>query len=358
MPSPRTGEYFHLELRRRIPSRRLILRVLLAAALLSRPTLAYEQEVKQLSAQMAEVITKSGKKTVAVVDFTDLQGNVTELGRFLAEEFSVALSGNAKDFEVIDRTNLKTLLQEHKLASTGIIDPQTARKLGEIAGVQALITGNITPFGDSVRLSIKILDSGTARVISGFSGDIPRTKAIEELLAKGISSNTNPVASGDRPGQPSPPPITGGKAVQSLRAGDFVIEPQSCNLSGTRVNCRVLITFSKERSRTDVAAPPGGGGSNGRFAIFAEHGQLSTRIFDNAGTEYHATSVRLGTQGMGGGFGSTWAENTLVEGVPVSAWLVFENIAPVTNEITALIISCTDFLQERSLKFPNVRLSK
>ncbi len=60
--------------------------ILSAALLLSQPTRAYEQEVKQLSAQMAEAIAKSGKKTVAVVDFTDLQGNVTELGRFLAEE--------------------------------------------------------------------------------------------------------------------------------------------------------------------------------------------------------------------------------------------------------------------------------
>src|SRR5271154_2443233 len=100
------------------------------------PTWSYDQEVKQLSAKIAESISKSGRKTVAVVDFTDLEGNVTELGRFLAEEFSVALAGDAKEFEVIDRTNLKTILQEHKLASTGIIDPQTARKLGEIAGVQ------------------------------------------------------------------------------------------------------------------------------------------------------------------------------------------------------------------------------
>src|ERR1700687_960711 len=123
---------------------------LLTFLLMSQPIVAYEQEVKQLSAQMAIAIAKSGKKTVAVVDFTDLQGCVTELGRFLAEEFSVNLTVEAKDFEVIDRTHLKTLLQEHKLASSGIIDPQTARRLGEIAGVQALVTGSLTPFGDSV----------------------------------------------------------------------------------------------------------------------------------------------------------------------------------------------------------------
>lgn len=151
-------------------------------------TMAYEKEIKSISTVMAENIANSGKKMIAVVDFTDLQGNVTELGRFLAEEFSVALAGSGKGFEVVDRTHLKSIITEHKLSSTGIIDPQTARKLGQIAGVEALITGTITPFGDSVRISVKILDTATAKIIGASTGDVAKTKAIEELLARGIES--------------------------------------------------------------------------------------------------------------------------------------------------------------------------
>jgi len=55
----------------------------------------------------------------------DLQGNVTELGRFLAEELSGALVNDSRGFRVIDRAHLKAILQEHKLAATGLIDPQT-----------------------------------------------------------------------------------------------------------------------------------------------------------------------------------------------------------------------------------------
>ena len=50
---------------------------------------AYEKEINRISATMAKKITQAGKSRVAVVDFTDLRGNVTELGRFIAEEFSV-----------------------------------------------------------------------------------------------------------------------------------------------------------------------------------------------------------------------------------------------------------------------------
>jgi len=62
------------------------------------------QDMRPLSSALAKSITASGRKTVAVIDFTDLQGNVIELGRFLAEELSIDLLADAKGFEVIDRT--------------------------------------------------------------------------------------------------------------------------------------------------------------------------------------------------------------------------------------------------------------
>ena len=147
----------------------------------------YEKEIEQLSAQMAEKIAGKGKKTVAVVDFTDLEGNVTQLDQFIAEEFSVALASAGKGFRVIDRTRLKSIIKENKLAATGMIDPATASKLGKIAGVDALVTGTLTPFGDNVRLTVKVLDSETADIIDSSKEDIAKTKAIEELLIKPAS---------------------------------------------------------------------------------------------------------------------------------------------------------------------------
>jgi hypothetical protein len=58
----------------------------------------YEEEIKQLSAAIANDISGVGTQTIAVVDFTDLQGNVTEFGRFVAEEMSVDLAMSGKGF--------------------------------------------------------------------------------------------------------------------------------------------------------------------------------------------------------------------------------------------------------------------
>lgn len=207
---------------------------------------AYEQEVKALSAKLAESIAASGKKTVAVVDFTDLQGNVTELGRFLAEELSIALSGDARDFRVVDRTHLKTILREHKLASTGIIDPQTAKRLGEIAGVDALVTGSITPFGDSVRLSVKVLDVSTAQMIGASSANIPKTKAVEELLARGIGSAVRPTVTGSSGGA-LPQPTTSPPVAPTFETESYKVTVESMRRTASSIALTLVFESLSDR---------------------------------------------------------------------------------------------------------------
>ncbi len=126
--------------------------ILLMSVISFSKAIAYENEIDNFSTDMIKKINSRGNIRIAVTDFTNLQGNVTELGRFIAEEISVSLVRKDVLFNIIDRTHLKSIIKEHKLSETGIIDPQTARKLGKIAGVDALVTGTLTPFGDSVRL--------------------------------------------------------------------------------------------------------------------------------------------------------------------------------------------------------------
>lgn len=221
--------------------------VVIRLALLSFASLFLAQQafpqgpaVSSLSTGLAEIASHSGKKTVAVVDFTDLQGCVTELGRYMAEDVSVALVNNAKGFEVIDRTNLKVLMQEHKLASAGIIDPTTARKLGQVAGVDALVTGTIAPLNDSVHVSAKVLDTGTAKMLGGITADIPKTKTVEELLARGVA-NCGTSQTADKSAQDTPQPTSAGQPQTAEFAtadiGEFHFSIQACRHNGEKIEC-------------------------------------------------------------------------------------------------------------------------
>ncbi len=152
------------------------------------PCFAYENEVKELVGSIAEQVIKSNKKSIAVADFTDLDGNITRLGRFLSEEFSTDLSIELpqKDIIVYDRNSLKSILIEHKLYSTRLTAPETIKQLGKLAGVDVLITGILTSFNDDIRFTIKIVDTETARIFGSTKGKIPKTDGIGELLAQGI----------------------------------------------------------------------------------------------------------------------------------------------------------------------------
>jgi curli biogenesis system outer membrane secretion channel CsgG len=267
--------------------------------------LAYEKEIRGISSNLSENIAKVGKKMIAVVDFTDLQGNVTELGRFLAEEFSVAFAGAGKGFEVVDRTHLKSILAEHKLSATGIMDPQTARKLGQIAGVDALVTGTITPFGDSIRVSVKILDTSTARVIGASSGDIAKTKAIEELLARGIDTGT-------RESTTTPPPTS--PVRKGVETSGFILSPLKCFRKIDALQC--TISFQ----------------NTGNEQVSLRITPKNSHLVDNHGNKY---PVRIS---IGEKVDQQWPiQEEFLPQIPVNLHFLSKDVVPTANHITAVI---------------------
>lgn len=268
---------------------------------------AYEKEIQELSTTMAENIGKSGKNRIAVVDFTDLQGNVTELGRFIAEEFAVALLGTGQKFEIIDRTHLQTLLKEHKLSSTGLIDPVTAQKLGEIAGVDALVTGTITALGESIRLSVKILDVKTAKLIGANVGNIPATEMIKTLLASEIQSE-GMIPIETKVSKPQTPP------QQTVETQGFTFILQDCKRSGDTIRCYFLVKSNEQDRELDIVC-------------------FLSRMLDEFGNEYGAIKMRIGNN-----TGTEYIRSFFVANVPTNSELHFENVSPQANLITLLEI--------------------
>lgn len=149
----------------------------------------YEAQIKSITQEIGNKVAETGKKRIAVADFMDANGVVTKLGQFLSEEFNTALPEYGQGFQVIDRSRLNDLMRENKLGS--LTDPKTAVKLGELAGIEALIYGTITPLGESVRVNIKILDIQRAVILRALAGNITRTADINGLLAETISNVRN-----------------------------------------------------------------------------------------------------------------------------------------------------------------------
>jgi TolB-like protein len=124
-----------------------------------------DRELSSLAEKLGAQIKDSGKKKVSVADFSDLQGNYDDLGRLVAEHLTVNMVTSRKGFSVIDRANLKRILEEHKLSMSGLVDPENAKKLGQVSGVDAIILGNVITFKSELQVTAKIIATDTAEIV-------------------------------------------------------------------------------------------------------------------------------------------------------------------------------------------------
>ena len=232
-------------------------------------TLAETQEIDvalaDLGEKLAVTVKEKAKKKVTVLDFTDLQGNPRgELGKYIAEQLTVDLVLQKRDFAVLDRANLRKILAEHKLTASGLVDPENAKKLGQFAGVDALILGTIIPRDNNITLTAKIITTDTAEIIGAARAQFAHDDAVKKL------ESSPPPAGGSITDKPN----SGPSIVKSF--GDLRVELQPLQaLSGDQLMLTMVFTNRSSKRSIWVAL-------NSDIM-----GKLKSTIIDSAGHEYH-----------------------------------------------------------------------
>ena len=148
-----------------------------------------DKEISEMAAKLANLTHESAKKKLTVLDFTDLQGNSSELGKYIAEQLTVDLVMVKKNYSVLDRANLRKILAEHKLTATGLIDPENAKKLGQFSGVDALVLGTVTPKGSRINLTAKIITTDTAEIVGAAKAEFNSDETIKQLLTQAAKAD-------------------------------------------------------------------------------------------------------------------------------------------------------------------------
>jgi len=143
-----------------------------------------DKALAQFAIKVAAQIKDAAKKKATVLDFVDLQGNGSELGRYIAEQLTIEMVMAKRDFSVLDRANLKKILAEHKLTATGLVDPENAKKLGQFAGVDVLVLGNIVPKSKSISLTAKLIATDTAEILGAAKIDFSTNDFAQQLLTQ------------------------------------------------------------------------------------------------------------------------------------------------------------------------------
>jgi TolB-like protein len=271
---------------------------------------ALSQRVDELSQQIAAKMTAKQKTTVAVVEFTDLQGNVTDFGRFLAEELITRLYDAGK-FKVIERQLLNKIIAEQKLSLTGVVDPAAAKQLGKILGVEAIVSGTVTNLAQSVRVNARLISTETGEIFAVASTEIFKDESVTGLLTNGGAMPSAPTA------KPTPQAAAPGK-VPSQRVKDFIFELNSCKMKGDVVTC--YLTVKNDSAEDRVLSL-----SRDNYSMHP------TRLIDEFGNEYLNTEVILGTFSAGGQIG---VSNTLISQVPTRLDFKFEGVSAQATKAT------------------------
>jgi TolB-like protein len=289
-----------------------------------------QSDLKQVAVSLARDINAGNRHTITVADFTDLQGNVTELGRFISEELSSQLVLDAKSFTVVERIQLAAILKEHQISISGLVDPATIKKLGQFAGVDAIVTGTLVPFSDSVRLTAKVLDVSTAKMMAVSTADMPRTKAIDDLLSRGI---TRPAT--DDQGGPSPPVAPPGSQLRSVLQDEFLITLRSCAKRGDRIACSGTVTNKAAKARV--------------FGI--GRGGDWTEAVDNLGNTYASDQTHVGQP-------DGWERLNVIPELPVNFFFSFPRLDPAATQISVVFAYYGDGINRSKILFRNIPLTQ
>jgi curli biogenesis system outer membrane secretion channel CsgG len=93
--------------------------------------------------------TTWAKPRVAVMDFDNKTGyRGWRLGQGASDMLSTEMVKIGK-FRMMERERIAAILKEQKLGTSGLVNPSTAAQVGKVIGVEYIITGAVTEYGES-----------------------------------------------------------------------------------------------------------------------------------------------------------------------------------------------------------------
>ena len=128
---------------------------------------------KALGKELAKAARKAGMGKVVVVSFVPADDSNAKDGWFLAEKLTtqVVRSGAV---QAVERSMIEKLMDEHRLARTGVLDQSSIKKLGRVAAADGVITGSFVTLGTKVAVHARLIDVETGVIVAAAERDVDR----------------------------------------------------------------------------------------------------------------------------------------------------------------------------------------
>jgi len=108
------------------------------------------------------------RQGIAVWDLEDVSpGGYSNFGEILTSQLSDILA-RCSTYSLVERSRLQRVLEEQKIGSTRLADPDFALRLGKMTGARLMVFGSYLIIGPVLRVDIRVVDVETSKVLKAF----------------------------------------------------------------------------------------------------------------------------------------------------------------------------------------------
>jgi len=288
-----------------------------------------DHQLDLLTKQIVNSLSEKNKSKIAVIEFSNLDGSVSQLGKYISEELITRLYRTGK-FEVVERQMLNKIMSEHELSLSGFVDESSAKEIGMLLGVDAIASGSVTDLVSEVKINARLISAETGKIFSVASVKVDKTQDVIQLLDP--SSSTTIAQSGETAKPASNPDrstqVNGDFKV--VREG-FLIELNNCVMTSTQLKMDFTVT-----NQTD---------SDKEFCI--KYGRPSTEIFDDAGNQYPISVIKVANSEIdfkrAGRYHYRKITKKLIKNIPTKVEFVFRDVNTKANLVTLLQVNGCEY---------------
>lgn len=153
---------------------------------------SFDQGLKSMAQDISSQIENTDIKKIGVLGFFTETGEETNLGKLITEDFSVYLTNPSLGYQIYDRVHLNLIIEENKLGSQrALVNPKTILRLGEIEGLQGIVTGTYSIVGENLRVRVKLINASTALQIGAAINNLKLDSDLKQYLGISFGSTEN-----------------------------------------------------------------------------------------------------------------------------------------------------------------------
>jgi TolB-like protein len=137
---------------------------------------------------------------LAVVPFTATASTVQQsqaFGEYLTETIIGLLSGHPEKLKLFERTRMDAILKEHEFILTDLMKPAAALKIGQLAPIDALLSGTYTKLKSYIEVSARVIDVTSGEITVSYVGRIKMNKNMTALFQQPVNTATKPTTQSD-----------------------------------------------------------------------------------------------------------------------------------------------------------------